>query len=39
VCDSILFINKGKIVGSGAVPALKKKYKSLERAYEKIIGY
>ena len=39
VCDSILFINKGKIVGSGTVPALKKKYKSLERAYEKIIGH
>ncbi|MCL5009650.1 MAG: ABC transporter ATP-binding protein [Candidatus Parvarchaeota archaeon] len=37
VCDSILFINKGKLVGSGSVAALKKKYKTLEKAYEKIV--
>jgi ABC-2 type transport system ATP-binding protein len=38
VCDSIIFINNGKILKEDTVRNLQKKYKGLEKAYLKIVG-
>lgn len=38
VCDDIIFINNGKILKEDTVKNLQRKYKSLERAYLKIVG-
>ena len=38
VCDSIIFVNNGKIIKKDSVKNLQKKYKDLTKAYLKIVG-
>jgi ABC-2 type transport system ATP-binding protein len=38
VCDSIILINEGKIIDSGTITELQRKYGSLEKMYMKMVG-
>jgi ABC-2 type transport system ATP-binding protein len=38
VCDSIILINNGKIIDSGTITELQRKYGSLEKMYMKMVG-
>ena len=38
VCDSIILINNGKIIDSGNISELQRKYGSLEKMYMKMVG-